>query len=107
MSENWIGRHFPKVERYEREVNKSARNRKGSLISGLNPCDHDLPQPATKRPGCIAVDEIHEFECRDSTQEMHTMTKVIQTFHENIKCGPEYVCTCCDQLWYQSSVRKC
>ena len=66
-----------------------------------------LPQPATKRPGCVAVDEIHEFECRDSTQEMHTMTKVIQTFHENIKCGPEYVCTCCDQLWYQSSVRKC
>ena len=75
-------------------------------MSGLNPCDHDLLQPATKRPGCIAVNEIYEFKCRDS-QEMHTMTKVIQTFHENIKCGPEYVCTCCDQLWYQSSVRKC
>ena len=73
-------------------------------MSGLNPYDHDLLQPATKRPGCIAVDEIHEFEFRDSTQEMHTMTKVIQTFHENIKCGPEYVCTCCDQLWYRSSV---
>ena len=28
-------------------------------------------------------------------------------FQDNIKCGPEYVCTCCDQLWYRSSVRKC
>ena len=28
-------------------------------------------------------------------------------FHRNIKCGPEYVCTCCDQLWYRSSVTKC
>ena len=38
---------------------------------------------------------------------MQTMAKVIQSFHDNIKCGPEYVCTCCDQLWYRSSVRKC
>ena len=35
------------------------------------------------------------------------MTKVIQTFHDNIKSGPEYVCTFSDQLWYRSSVRKC
>ena len=38
---------------------------------------------------------------------MITMTKVIQTFHDNIKSGPEYVCTFSDQLWYRSSVRKC
>ena len=68
---------------HERKVNKSARNRKRSLMSGLNPCDHDLLQPATKRPGCIAVNEIYEFECRDS-QEMHTMTKVIQTFTKTL-----------------------
>ena len=35
------------------------------------------------------------------------MTKVIRSFHDNIKCGLEYVCTYCDQLWYRSSVRKC
>ena len=36
------------------------------------------------------------------------MAKVIEAnFHDNIKCGPEYACTCCDQLWYRSSVRKC
>ena len=38
---------------------------------------------------------------------MQTMTKVIQSFHDNIKYGLEYVCTYCDQLWYRSSVRKC
>ena len=50
-------------------------------MSGLNPCDHELLQPAT-----IAVNEIYEFDSQDSTQEMRTMTKVIQTFHDNIKC---------------------
>ena len=34
------------------------------------------------------------------------MANVVKAFHDNIKCGPEYVCTCCDQLWYRSSVRK-
>ena len=35
------------------------------------------------------------------------MADVIQTFPNRIKCGPEYICTCCDQLWYRSSVTKC
>ena len=34
------------------------------------------------------------------------MAKVIKAFQDNIKCGSEYVCTCCYQLWYRSSVRK-
>ena len=65
-------------------------------MSGLNPCDHDLLQPATKRPSCKAVEEVHEFKCQDSTQEMLTMTKVTQTFHDSSKCGPEHACTCCN-----------
>ena len=32
---------------------------------------------------------------------------MINLFHKNITHGPEYVCTCCDQLWYKSSVVKC
>ena len=32
---------------------------------------------------------------------------MINLFHKNIARGPEYVCTCCDQLWYKSSVLKC
>ena len=76
-------------------------------MSGLNPSDHDLLKPATKRPSRTAVNEKHEFECKRFYREMQAMAIVIQTFHDNIKCGPEYICTCCDQLWYRSSVRKC
>ena len=36
-----------------------------------------------------------------------TSNKIIDQFHKNIRCGPEYICTCCDQLWYRSSVTKC
>ena len=71
-------------------------------MCGLNPSDHDLPQPATKSPSCTPVNEIQEFECKNSIQEMQKMAKVIKAFHDNLKCGPEYECTCCDQLWYQS-----
>ena len=34
-------------------------------------------------------------------------TSMITKFHDSIGCGPEYICTCCDQLWYKTSVRKC
>ena len=90
-----------------REVNRNAQNRKRSLMSGLNPSDHHLLQPATKKPSCTPVNEIKEIECKKSIQEMQKMAKVIEAFHDNIKCGPQYVCTCCDQLWYRSPLRKC
>ena len=89
-----------------REVNKNTQNRKRSLMSELNPSDHDFLQPATKKPSCTPVNETCESEYKDSIQEMQ-MAKVIQSFHDNIKCGPEHVCTCCDQLGYRSSVKKC
>ena len=31
---------------------------------------------------------------------------MMNLFHKNIAHGPEYVCTCCDQLWYKSSAVK-
>lgn len=34
-------------------------------------------------------------------------TSIINKFHEFVRCGPEYICMCCDQLWYKSSVKKC
>ena len=43
--------------RHEQEVNKNAQNRKRSLMSGLNPCDHHLLQPVSERPSCTVVDE--------------------------------------------------
>ena len=39
-------------------------------MSGLNPSDHDLLQPATNRLSCMPVNEIQEIECKNSIQEM-------------------------------------
>ena len=36
-----------------------------------------------------------------------SVPKAVELFHQNISVGPEYICTCCDQLWYRSSVTKC
>ena len=36
-----------------------------------------------------------------------SISKATEIFHKNISVGPEYICTCCDQLWYRSSVTQC
>ena len=33
------------------------------------------------------------------------ITEIIERFHESI--SPEYICTCCSQIWYESAVIKC
>jgi len=41
------------------------------------------------------------FTGADGTHEMN-MANVIQSFQDSfacIKCGPEYICICCDQLY--------
>ena len=35
------------------------------------------------------------------------MSLLIKSFHNSIQLGPEYICTCCDQLWFKSSVKQC
>ena len=36
-----------------------------------------------------------------------SVPEAIDLFHQNISVRPEYIYTCCDQLWYRSSVSKC
>ena len=43
----------------------------------------------------------------DATTKDTNVSDIIDNFHEAIKEGPEFVCTCCDQLWYRSSVLEC
>ena len=31
---------------------------------------------------------------------------LIEQFHKSVQKGPEYICTCCDKLWYRESVKK-
>ena len=80
-----------------KELNKNAQKRKRFQSTQLHTNDLELLQPAKKKQNCTVADETHEMK----------MANVIQSFHDSIKCGPEYICTCCDQLWYRSSVTKC
>ena len=77
--------------------NKHAKNRKRFHSTQLHTTHHELLQPARKKQNCTVANGTHEIN----------MANVIQYFHDSIKSGPEYICTCCDQLWYRTSVTKC
>ena len=59
-----------------------------------------------KKVGAFSNDNSCEAPNSDSRQQMN-VTKATEIFHKNISVGPEYICTCCDQLWYRSSVTEC
>ena len=86
-----------------REVNRNAQNR--SLMSGLNPTDHALLQPATKRASCTPVNEIQEIECKNSKQDRRCKKwqKSLKLFMITLSVVLS-ICTYCDQVWYLSSV---
>ena len=47
-----------------------------------------------------------ELHCTEKKQRVIcNMNTLIQSFYNSTECGPEYICTCCDQLWYRSSVQ--
>ena len=43
----------------------------------------------------------------DDTRLPTSIPKAIEFFHKSIGVGPEYICMCCIQLWYKSSVTQC
>ena len=45
--------------------------------------------------------------CAETTKNKCNAISMINISHKNIAHVPEYVCTCCNQLWYKSSVVKC
>ena len=47
------------------------------------------------------------IKIREQNKNESNAKFMINLFHSNIKRGPEYICTCCDQLWYKCSVVKC
>ena len=71
-----------------------------------------------KRKICSFIDPgkgQHELECKKSKydpekikySDISETQKCIRSFHDLVKSGPEYICTCCDQLWYRTSVKVC
>ena len=44
--------------------------------------------------------------CEGQDSIRHSMSKVIQSFRDKTTHGPEYICTCCNHLWFRPSVSK-
>ncbi|XP_078380326.1 uncharacterized protein LOC144663301 [Oculina patagonica] len=87
----------------ENKCKDPGQNRKRTKDSGNQ--DQFQQETCKRKRTDEFVQENKKLKCQRSLDQ--TMTEQIETFHKNIKCGPEYICTCCDQLWYRSSVTKC
>ena len=64
-----------------------------------DPLFQEVPSTASKFTD--ATDELQ------GQNNKNKATLMINLFHKNIGQGPEFICTCCDQMWYKSSVIKC
>ena len=111
-------------------------NNTDNIINNSSPCPQKTTIPAVIKPSQYITDSNKTKRQHSNTQteskapqrkkqrifsntqpksEDSQVTKqlvasndtLIESFHNSIECGPEYVCTCCDQLWYRSSVRLC
>ena len=89
-------------ERVKNIQKKNYLKRKLSHIEDENGSEH-------KRSNINSQDNLFETleETSDDTRSPISIHKAIELFHKNISVGPEYICTCCDQLWYRSSVTEC
>ena len=50
--------------------------------------------------------EFKKTESKASNKKKHgkNIDDCIQLFHESIKLGPQFICTCCKQTWFKQSV---
>ena len=71
---------------------------KKSLIASI------LPASNGSQKASLPTTDNNKLQTKKNEDSVVSM---INLFHNNIKHGPEYICTCCDQLWYKSSVMKC
>ena len=90
-----------------KEINKTAQKKRRAKNADLNHLSkykvlNATPDTSDKEGNCSTA---KMFDGQNYIVRI-SVTEVIHSFHNNIACGPEYVCTCCDQLWYKSSVTK-
>lgn len=64
-----------------------------------DPLFQEVPSSASNFT--YATDELQDQNNKNNA------TLMINLFHKNIGQGPEFIWTCCDQMWYKSSVMKC
>lgn len=88
-----------------REINSDAKVRKTRQVTNesltLPPAETLFQNGQNSAPLTTETDKLQVQKNEGNFIAM------INLFHNNIKCGPAYIYTCCDQLWYRSSVIKC
>ena len=86
----------------KRIANESAECRKKRL---LNQCQYQKEKLANEsadhRQERLAKQRQYQ---KEKNLYNSTITDEIRKFHANISRGPEYICSCCNQLWYKHSV---
>ena len=80
-------------ERVKNIQKKNYLKRKLSYIEDENSSEH-------KRSNINSQDNLFETleETSDDTRSLISIHKAIELFHKDISVGPEYTCSCCDQL---------
>ena len=101
-----------KVQASKRKYNHSNRNKvkisqqKQHFKRKMGQCDSETELKGKKFRSYV---DVHKNSCHinsDSRTPIST-SEAIAFFQKKISVGPEYICTCCDQLWYKSSVTEC
>ena len=94
--------HVREIER------RSFRKRKADNPQHVRQINKQSVRKRQKAEALASVSQLtyssHELQPQENKYDA---ISVINLFHKNIASGPEYVCTCCDQLWFKCSVVKC
>ena len=90
--------HIKQITRKSKEKLKKVSYFQASDVFH-DPLFQEVPRTASKFTD--ATDELQ------GQNNKNNATLTINLFHNNIGQGPEFVCSCCDQMWYKSSVIKC
>ena len=106
-----------KVRETNKECSKKRKASKPQLIKQINRnYKEKLKRVSFPHTTINAFDETPFQDLSNASQlafgndnfqvQKDSAISIINLFHKNIANGPEYVCTCCDQWWYKSSVMK-
>ena len=93
-----------KQRQYQNEkiVNESAECREGRLLNQRQyQKEKNANESAHHRQERLANQ--HQYQNAKKFYKS-TITDEIRKFHAYVSRGPEYICSCCDQLWYKHSV---
>ena len=86
----------------------NTRKRKSSKISETKYKQNDVEHSKINKKRQYSKRKVNsQNEEVIKKQKKLTITEIIERFHETIGVGPEYICTCCSQIWYESAVIKC